>query len=118
MTEYSSMNQFYYNSIINNNESARDDGTGNVWDDGVSVGNYWGDIQSSEPYSINGTSTSVDRWPIILVTSERDTTSDQDTTSTTTPTYTTIEPSTLAVIGSGVVITAIVISVVMLKRKR
>lgn len=61
----SSDNRFYYNYVYANQLNAHDDGTDNIWDDGVSAGNIWGDATEA-PYPIDGIADSVDRYPIII----------------------------------------------------
>ena len=39
------------------------DGGENVWDDGVSCGNYWGDYALTGVYTIPGSAGNVDRFP-------------------------------------------------------
>jgi parallel beta-helix repeat protein len=45
------------------NGNALDDGTNNLWDDNVSIGNIWDDYSGEGWYSIPGTAGSVDRFP-------------------------------------------------------
>lgn len=42
---------------------AHDAGTGNTWDDGISLGNFWGDYDFSGPYIVPGPTGSIDRYP-------------------------------------------------------
>ncbi|TFG13140.1 hypothetical protein EU537_07470, partial [Candidatus Thorarchaeota archaeon] len=60
---YSSENQIHYNILWGNTGNARDDGSLNIWDDGVSLGNFWDDFQGIGNHSINGAAESVDRYP-------------------------------------------------------
>ena len=54
----------YYNRLSGNAEgNAIDSGTSNQWDDGVSMGNYWGDYIGVGMYNIPGSAGSVDRYP-------------------------------------------------------
>lgn len=53
----------YYNVLEGNGNNAKDDGNSNIWDDGGSLGNYWGDFDGSEFYSIPGSAGSKDRYP-------------------------------------------------------
>jgi hypothetical protein len=65
LLENSNGNTIYNNSIGSNTESnAQDDGFNNQWDDGVSIGNLWGDFHTTPPYNIPGTAGSVDRYPL------------------------------------------------------
>jgi hypothetical protein len=43
--------------------NAQDDGMENTWDDGVSIGNFWGDYSGTGLYWIAGQAQSVDRFP-------------------------------------------------------
>ncbi len=58
----------YYNKIgpTIEGELAKDDGTDNLWDDGVSKGNYWSDLLTSHYYGIWGTAENIDRYPLNL----------------------------------------------------
>jgi parallel beta-helix repeat protein len=54
----------YYNRLSGNAEgNAIDSGTRNQWDDGVSMGNFWGDYIGVGMYYIPGSAGSVDRYP-------------------------------------------------------
>ncbi|MFW9845602.1 MAG: nitrous oxide reductase family maturation protein NosD [Candidatus Thorarchaeota archaeon] len=54
----------YYNRLSGNAEgNAYDSGTNNQWDDGISIGNYWGDYIGVGIYNIPGLAGSVDRYP-------------------------------------------------------
>lgn len=54
----------YYNSLSGNAEgNAHDNGTNNQWDDGVGMGNFWGDYVGVGVYNIPGSAGSVDRYP-------------------------------------------------------
>ncbi|MEM4735626.1 MAG: NosD domain-containing protein [Candidatus Thorarchaeota archaeon] len=55
-------NRIGYNILKN----ARDDGSSNTWDDGVSKGNYWSDYSGTGTYPIMGAAGSVDRYPNVL----------------------------------------------------
>lgn len=59
----------YYNKIgpTIGGDLARDDGTGNSWDDGISKGNYWSDFLSIHGYEISGTAGSSDGHPLKLI---------------------------------------------------
>lgn len=63
-------NSFYYNVICSNGDgstisdgNAWEDGHNNVWDDGVSLGNFWDDYGGIGDYHIPGDALSVDRYP-------------------------------------------------------
>ncbi len=59
-----SMNRLFLNVIYDNTfPHARDEGADNMWDDGVSTGNYWADYSGTGSYSISGSAASVDRYP-------------------------------------------------------
>jgi len=71
-------NTFFSNKLMNNVESQSiDDGINNLWDNG-SIGNYWSnyeeinptatnnEIMWDTPYLIDGTSGSVDRFPLVI----------------------------------------------------
>ncbi len=53
-------NQLGYNGESN---ASDEEGTDNSWDDGVSLGNYWGDYDGTGVYTIPGSTGSVDRYP-------------------------------------------------------
>ena len=56
----------YGNHLTMNTEAdAIDDGYNNQWDDGVSLGNYWGNYNGTGNYTIPGDAGSVDRFPQI-----------------------------------------------------
>jgi parallel beta-helix repeat protein len=59
----------YDNEIgFNDVENAFDDyGANNSWDDGESKGNMWSDYVGTGYYYINGSSDSIDHYPLILV---------------------------------------------------
>ena len=73
ITFSSSNNTIYGNSIGwnvvsgENEVNALDSGFDNTFDDGVSIGNYWDDYNSSEPYIISGTGSSIDDFAQLLV---------------------------------------------------
>ncbi|MFX1607281.1 MAG: NosD domain-containing protein [Promethearchaeota archaeon] len=53
-------------SVVNNtfvHSIVRDSGTSNLWDDGVSQGNYWSDYLGTGWYSISGPAGSIDHHP-------------------------------------------------------
>jgi parallel beta-helix repeat protein len=60
-------NSIGWNVISGENEvNAIDSGFDNAFDDGVSIGNYWDDYNSSEPYIISGTGSSIDDFAQLL----------------------------------------------------
>lgn len=72
ITLLSSNNTIYGNSIGWNDVSeeprknAVDGGVGNAFDDGASIGNFWDDFNSSMPYTISGTGSSIDNFAQLL----------------------------------------------------
>lgn len=72
ITYFSSNNTIYGNSIGwnvlsgENEVNAVDSGVDNAFDDGESIGNYWDDYNSSEPYRISGTGSSIDNFAQLL----------------------------------------------------
>ena len=56
-------NMFIGNHHLNNWYQASDDAVNNQWDDGVSMGNFWGDYIGVGVYNIPGSAGSVDRYP-------------------------------------------------------
>jgi len=74
------LNQVYYNTFMNNTDDAFDYGINNIWDDNVSMGNYWDTPSVNGIHPINGSAGSVDRFPIYI---EVTTTSTDTTTNTT-----------------------------------
>ncbi len=58
--------QVFLNSIGGNWRNALDDGDGNQWDDGVSIGNSWSDYSGTGWYYISGTASNYDRYPSVL----------------------------------------------------
>ena len=46
--------------------NAKDDGSDNQWDDGISIGNYWSDYDGYGEYEILGEANSTDRYPFSL----------------------------------------------------
>jgi len=52
-----------YNVIGRNGRNAFDSGTSNVWDDGVSLGNYWDDAVEGAVYLVPGPGHGIDRFP-------------------------------------------------------
>ncbi|MHA1959640.1 MAG: NosD domain-containing protein [Candidatus Thorarchaeota archaeon] len=60
-------NMIYGNALgWNEEENAWDHGADNVWDDGISVGNWWSDYEGEGVYNITGDAESVDRFPNVL----------------------------------------------------
>jgi parallel beta-helix repeat protein len=60
----STMNQFYGNILFANEQgNAKDDGSSNQWDDGISIGNTWGDYNGVGVYTVPGLAESVDQYP-------------------------------------------------------
>jgi parallel beta-helix repeat protein len=57
-----SSHTLYYNILYDNLQNANDDGTYNIWDDGVSLGNYWDNLNEPGEYVIPGFAGSVDRY--------------------------------------------------------
>lgn len=51
-----------YNALYANGQNSVDNGTENIWDDNVSLGNFWDNLACTE-YYIPGTANSVDRYP-------------------------------------------------------
>jgi parallel beta-helix repeat protein len=62
IAEDASFNELYYNIIYGNDQNALDDGSQNIWDDGVELGNYWGDLAAPGEYLIPGAAGSVDHY--------------------------------------------------------
>jgi parallel beta-helix repeat protein len=65
---YGSSEMLLYNNRIgwNGGGNAKDDGSDNQWDDGISVGNYWSDYDGYGEYVIVGDAGSSDRFPFSL----------------------------------------------------
>jgi parallel beta-helix repeat protein len=63
LVEASSGNAIYGNLIGWNNINAQDDGSSNQWDDGISIGNAWGDYPGIGTYSIAGSANATDHYP-------------------------------------------------------
>jgi len=62
--ENCTMNRFFGNVLFDNADSnAMDDGTSNQWDDGISIGNTWGDYNGKGVYVVPGSAGSVDHYP-------------------------------------------------------
>jgi parallel beta-helix repeat protein len=62
----SSMNQVYDNLVGWNGFNALDEGSSNLWDNGVNRGNNWSDYSGVGWYSIPGQAGSFDRYPSSL----------------------------------------------------
>jgi parallel beta-helix repeat protein len=63
-----SNNFLYYNKFAYSDFfQALDYGDDNVWDDGISRGNFWSDYSGTGVYNISGNPSSVDRYPHSLV---------------------------------------------------
>jgi parallel beta-helix repeat protein len=71
----SSNNVIYGNAFIQNGIHARDDGTNNQWDNGI-TGNYWDNYTGTDPdkngigntpYMINGSAGSQDGYPLMEI---------------------------------------------------
>ncbi len=61
-------NTFFGNEFAGNDQyNALDDGYDNTWDDGVGMGNGWGDYAGPGVYSIPGYAGSVDNYPWLFV---------------------------------------------------
>jgi parallel beta-helix repeat protein len=56
-----------YGNLFGGLSSVRDDGRDNVWDDGDRIGNYWSDVLSLSPVSIEGVAESEDRYPLLII---------------------------------------------------
>jgi hypothetical protein len=56
-------NRIYNNIIYLSSQGVRDDGSGNFWDNDVSIGNWWSNYAGSGAYNIPGSAGSVDRYP-------------------------------------------------------
>jgi parallel beta-helix repeat protein len=56
-------NRIYSNALRENGHNAVDNAPGNLWDDGVSVGNNWDDYTGIGFYLIGGSAGAVDRFP-------------------------------------------------------
>jgi len=88
-----------------------DDGVNNVWDDGVSLGNYWSDYDGSGPYEVWGDAGAVDRWPMFI----------EPILPTTTPTEPPFGPPPgppiIVILLGGVIVFAIVIYAVYRPRR-
>ncbi len=56
----------HHNNFDNNTASPQcsDEGIGNMWDDGVSEGNWWNDWNGTGNYTIGGSPGNVDRYPL------------------------------------------------------
>jgi hypothetical protein len=60
----SNNNHIYNNDVYDGSFGiALDNGYGNSWDDGVSIGNYWSDYGGSGVYNIPGSAGAIDHFP-------------------------------------------------------
>ncbi len=50
----------------NTGNNGEDDGTANMWDDGISMGNAWSDYGGAGDYNIPGSAGSADHYPTLL----------------------------------------------------
>ncbi|TFG96498.1 hypothetical protein E4H12_10910 [Candidatus Thorarchaeota archaeon] len=55
-------NEFVFNYV----ENANDDGSGTLWDDGMSIGNLWDDYSGSGYYYVPGSRGGIDHYPGIV----------------------------------------------------
>ncbi|MGY5876969.1 MAG: NosD domain-containing protein [Candidatus Thorarchaeota archaeon] len=102
----------YNNSLwMNEIHNAYDEGNETEWDDGLSVGNAWGDYDGVSYYSVPGDG-GVDRFPRAI-----DTTTPR-TTSTTTPINDSFQPLIIVVIVIAVISIIVVLIVVLRYRKK
>ncbi len=61
-------NMIYGNRIgWNGVQNAEDNSNSTGWDDGLGTGNSWSDYNGTGQYPVPGSSSSLDRWPLILV---------------------------------------------------
>jgi parallel beta-helix repeat protein len=63
--------RIYYNLVGWNAINACDDGSSNIWDDGINQGNNWTDYCGEGWYAISGEAGSYDRYPSFLQDSDR-----------------------------------------------
>lgn len=56
-------NSIFSNTLKENGHNAVDNAPGNLWDDGISVGNNWDDYTGFGFYQIGGSAGAVDRFP-------------------------------------------------------
>ena len=97
----SSVNRIHNNLIQTGTSGVRDNGDNNIWDNGVSIGNWWSDYGGSGYYYVPGTAGSVDRFPRGPTSTEP--TIITTTTSTTSTTATTTTGNTVPGVGEVVV---------------
>ncbi|MDH4214229.1 MAG: right-handed parallel beta-helix repeat-containing protein [Candidatus Thorarchaeota archaeon] len=72
--ENCTMNRFFGNVLFDNADSnALDDGLSNQWDDGISIGNTWGDYNGIGVYVVPGSAGSVDHYPTGITSSSNGT---------------------------------------------
>ncbi len=62
----SSNNYIFGNRLGWADDSAIDNGAGNHFDDGISIGNYWSDYDGVGFYAVSGPAGSVDHYPAVL----------------------------------------------------
>jgi hypothetical protein len=119
----------YYNVICRNVNNAWDSGSGNLWDDGESLGNYWDDCVLGAVYLIHGDSGSVDHYPngtagIYTTTATTTTSTTTTSTATTTRTTTPVDNETdlgpvfgeILVIAAGTSVVIVIVALVLLRR--
>ncbi|MFX1369100.1 MAG: right-handed parallel beta-helix repeat-containing protein, partial [Promethearchaeota archaeon] len=64
-TEHSSANLLHRNLVgWNGLGNALDDGVSNLWDDGINTGNAWSDYSGTGTYSVPGSASSIDHYPV------------------------------------------------------
>ncbi|MHA2069713.1 MAG: NosD domain-containing protein [Candidatus Thorarchaeota archaeon] len=103
------MNQVYYNSFLENDEDAIDDGISNIWDDNVSKGNYWDTPSVNGTHPIAGSAGSIDRFPIYI---------EPTTSNPTTNTTDDFEIAQIIVpITVAFIMTVLVVSIVLIKSR-
>lgn len=62
---HSTGNKLFINNITWNSwGNGFDNGSSNTWDDGISIGNRWGDYNGTGIYHIEGMAGSIDRFPM------------------------------------------------------
>ncbi|MBN2228274.1 MAG: right-handed parallel beta-helix repeat-containing protein [Candidatus Thorarchaeota archaeon] len=113
----------HYNWIgWNAGGNALDDGSSNLWDDDLNVGNYWEDYLGTGTYLIPGGAGSIDRYPFsiygdpttpITTTPTTTTTTTTNTTTTSVSTGIVIDPLLLAIGGSATLIVVLVLGFVL-----
>jgi len=124
-----SSSHIYYNVICSNVNNAWDSGSGNLWDDGESLGNYWDDCVLGAVYLILGDSGSVDHFPngtAGTYTTTTTTATSTTTTSTATETTTTTlfgnetdvdpVPGEILLVAAGTSAVIVIVAFVLLQR--